>query len=101
MVADIGAGADDGAAVALEAHERCRIGNTSALGIDTVTVYAVFSDFGYNTVFCNNVNQLAIYKCVFNNHNNGEFVSWLGKSGYDGPMTEYERTVNSIYGRND
>ena len=38
---------------------------------------------------------------VFNNHNNGEFVSWLGKSGYDGPMTEYERTVNSIYGRND
>lgn len=38
---------------------------------------------------------------VFNNHNNGEFASWLGKSGYDGPMTEYERTVNSIYRRND
>lgn len=38
---------------------------------------------------------------VFNNHNNGEFISWLGKSGYDGPMTEYERTVNSIYGRYD
>lgn len=38
---------------------------------------------------------------VFNNHNNGEFASWLGKSGYDGPMTEYERKVNSIYRRND
>lgn len=38
---------------------------------------------------------------VFNNHNNGELISWLGKSDYDGPMTEDERIVNSIYGRND
>lgn len=37
---------------------------------------------------------------VFNNHNNGEFTSWLGKDGYDG-LPAKEKVINAAYGRND
>ena len=36
----------------------------------------------------------------FNNHNHGEFVSWLGKPGYDG-LPEKEQEINRLFGRDD
>lgn len=35
---------------------------------------------------------------LFNNHNHGEFISWLGKDDYDG-LTEKE--INNLFGRGD
>ncbi len=37
---------------------------------------------------------------TFNNHNHGEFTSWLGKDDYEG-LPEREREVNSLFGRGD
>ena len=36
----------------------------------------------------------------FNNHNRGEFHSWLGKDGYEG-LPEKEREINALFGRSD
>lgn len=37
---------------------------------------------------------------TFNNHNHGEFTSWLGKDDYDG-LLEEEGEINRLWGRND
>ena len=37
---------------------------------------------------------------IFNNHNNGEFTSWLGKDDYDG-LPEKDKEVNRLFGRGD
>ena len=37
---------------------------------------------------------------VFNNHNHGEFESWLGKDGYNG-LPEKERELHRLFGRTD
>lgn len=36
----------------------------------------------------------------FNNHNRGEFDSWLGKDGYEG-LQEKEREMNALFDRSD
>lgn len=37
---------------------------------------------------------------TFNNHNNGEFISWLGKDGYDG-LSEKEKKFHHFFKRDD
>ena len=37
---------------------------------------------------------------VFNNHNHGEFTSWLGKDDYAG-LPEEEKEIHRLYGRED
>lgn len=37
---------------------------------------------------------------TFNNHNHGEFTSWLGRDNYDG-LPEKEKEINSLFGRGD
>lgn len=37
---------------------------------------------------------------TFNNHNNGEFMSWLGKDDYEGLPPE-KRTIELLFGRED
>lgn len=37
---------------------------------------------------------------TFNNHNHGEFTSWLGKDDYAG-LPDKESEINRLYGRND
>ena len=37
---------------------------------------------------------------TFNNHNHGEFTSWLGRDDYDG-LSEKEKQVNHAFGRDD
>lgn len=37
---------------------------------------------------------------TFNNHNHGEFTSWLGKDGYDG-LSQEEKKRHSLFGRDD
>ena len=37
---------------------------------------------------------------IFNNHNHGEFSSWLGRDGYDG-CSEEQKEINRLLGRDD
>lgn len=61
----------------------------------------VFWRCNENRIVMDNPEKFETQFGIFNNHNHGEFTSWLGKNDYDGPMTEYEKIANRIYGRND
>lgn len=60
----------------------------------------VFWRYNENCVYLEEPESFETQFGVFNNHNHGEFTSWLGKDDYEG-LPEKEKEINSLFGRDD